>query len=169
MATTSDTPLFGLEKDNMVKTGQEKNSNDSIETTTMTTEISMELVPVRKKKRHRSTPTHSSSRSGSKVDIKQNFTTRFRQEGVILLLFMLSISGLFGYLTYYYTQNVFKYFNDVPHLSLPTVPQLWGKKDGGKYDDVATVIQVLNDAKINSFSKPHTLSAWLEVNLPLGR
>ena len=54
MATTSDTPLFGLEKDNMVKTGQEKNSNDSIETTTMTTEISMELVPVRKKKRHRS-------------------------------------------------------------------------------------------------------------------
>jgi len=77
---------------------------DQEEVTRTPSEVSLELTapPKRSKRSNRS------KRSDTVVRVNIKFYTHVGLQGVIVLLFMLVIAGLFGYITYEYTS----YFNN---------------------------------------------------------
>ena len=91
MATLSNDPSYEPKEKKTIVVDQE-------EVTRSPSEVSLELTA----------PPKRSKRSDTVVRVNIKFCTHVGLQGVVVLLFMLAIAGLFGYITYQYTS----YFNN---------------------------------------------------------
>eukprot|EP00943_MAST-04B_sp_MAST-4B-sp1_P000397 g397.t1 len=99
MATLSDIQSYEPKEKKTIVVDQE-------EVTRSPSEVSLELIaPPKQSKR-----SNRSKRSDTIVRVNTKFCTHVGLEGILVLLFMLVIAGLFGYVTYQYT-SYFSNFN----------------------------------------------------------